>query len=384
VAVVTVLEHRITRNVFDAVLRPTEPAAVVYLGRPPAVANEYQLSWETRWHPLADALREQGADEATIAALEKTVQPPASARAARGQGQVAGFARDGHALAVLTTIGLPGPDVARFGSPAHVLPLLLWQQQRPPYVFVALDRTGADIETSIGEGNTTVHSTVEGPDDEIEKNAPGGWEGLAQGRYQRRAEDSWAHNAAAAAEAVAAALRRVESRILVMTGDERAEKLFVEKLPEAVRRDLMIKRINGGRSRDGSEHGRGEAVEAAVREAVDEQISAQWQQFLEERSPHGLAVEGGHDTVQALAAGRVATLFVAEDAAMGAKAWFGPAPTDVVPVAAHLPVPPDARKGRLVDVAVRAALLTGAEVRVLPGDAGFWPMEGVGGICRFR
>jgi hypothetical protein len=69
---------------------------------------------------------------------------------------------------------------------------------------------------------------------------------------------------------------------------------------------------------------------------------------------------------------------------MGAKAWFGPAPTEVVPVGHRMAVPPEARKGMLVDVAIRAAILTGAEVRVIPAAAGFWPMEGVGGICRFH
>lgn len=380
----TVMEHRITRSVFEAVLRPCEPVAVVYMGNAPAVVNEYQLEWETRWRPLADTLRDQGADDATITALEKAVQPPASARAARGQGQVAGFARGGHVLAVLTTVGMPSPDIARHGSPAHVIPLLLWQQQRPPYVFAAMDRVGADLEISIGEANAPVHSTVEGPDDEIEKNAPGGWEGLAQGRYQRRAEDSWAHNAGAVAEEVGAALRRVEAEVLVIAGDDRAEQLFLEKLPESVRKGLTIKRIPGGRSRDGSQQGRADAIEAAVREAVEEQTGALWQRFLEERHPHGLAVEGGRETLGALSTGRVATLFVAEDAAMGAKAWFGPAPTEVVPVGHRMAVPPEARKGMLVDVAIRAAILTGAEVRVIPAAAGFWPMEGVGGICRFH
>ncbi|HEU4515472.1 MAG TPA: Vms1/Ankzf1 family peptidyl-tRNA hydrolase [Nocardioidaceae bacterium] len=378
------MEHRITRSVFEAVLRPSEPVAVVYMGNAPAVVNEYQLEWETRWRPLADKLRDEGADDATIAALESAVRPSASARAARGQGQVAGFARAGQVLAVLTTVGMPAPDLARYGSPGHMLPLLQWQQLRPPYVFAAIDRTGADLEISIGEANAPVRSTVDGPDDEIEKNAPGGWEGLAQGRYQRRAEDSWAHNAGAVAEAVAAAVRRVEADILVIAGDDRAEHLFLEKLPESVRKGLTVKRIPGSRSRDGSEQNRAGAIEAAVREAVEEQTAALWQQFLEERHPHGLAVEGGYETLGALASGRVATLFVAEDAAMGAKAWFGPAPTEVVPVGEGLPVPPEARKGRLVDVAVRAALLTGGEVRVIPAAAGFWPMEGVGGICRFH
>jgi hypothetical protein len=95
-----------------------------------------------------------------------------------------------------------------------------------------------------------------------------------------------------------------------------------------------------------------------------------------------MAVEGAHDTLAALAAGRVATLLVKGDD--GREAWFNHAPTDVAPADEDAPVSPDARRGPLVDVAVRTALLTGAQVRVIPPDAEYGPSQGVGGICRYR
>lgn len=379
----TVMDQQINHTVLQAVLRPTEPVAAVYLGAPPDVVNEYRLSWETRWHPLATTLREQGATEATVTALEKALAGPAASRAARGAGQAAAFALRGEVVAVVSTPGTSGPDQAALGSPACVVPLLRWQQERAPYVLAVVDRTGADLETSLGQGLAPVHSTVEGPDDEIERNAPGGWEGLTQGRYQRRAEDSWAHNAGAVAEAVVSALRSSEAKILLVGGDVRAEQLLKEKLPASALRGVVVKHLSVTRRPDGSEKNRAALVETAVREAVHEQTAGLWDRFLEERSPHGLAVEGAHETLAALSGGRVATLFVTTEPAAG-KAWFGPAATDVVPVGEGLPVPHDARKGRLVDVAVRAAVLTGAEVRVIPPASGYWPMEGVAGICRFH
>ena len=380
-----VLEQRINRSTMDVVLRPTEPVAAVYLGAAPDVANEYQLAWETRWAPLETTLTEQGADEATVEALSAGLAGVASARAARGSGQVAGFARNGEVLAVVTLPDLRGPDVAQHGAPAYMLPLLSWSQERPAYVHVVIDRTGADIEASIGAAQEPVRYEVEGPDDEIERNAPGGWEGLTQGRYQRRAEDSWAHNAAAVAGAVAEALHRAEARILVVSGDGRAQQLLLDRLPEWVRRGVRVKRISGSRASDGSQKVRAEVVNRTVREAAEEELSAIWQTFLEERSPHGLAVEGARETLAALAGGRVGTLLVSADTGReDLHGWFGLAPTDVWPVGLGDPVPPEARKGRLVDVAVRAALLTSAQVRVIPPDAGYWPMEGVGGICRYR
>ena len=377
-----VLQHKIAHSTLEVVLRPVEQVTAVYLGGAPDVANEYQLNWDTRWKPLASSLRDQGADERTVSALETAVAAPASARAARGSGHVAGFARDGEVLAVVALPGLSGPDVARHGAPAHMLPVLTWAQERPAYVLVVIDRTGADLAASIGGGAEPVYSEVEGPDDEIERNAPGGWEGLTQGRYQRRAEDSWAHNAGAVAEAAASALQRVEGRILVMSGDVRAQQFLLEKLPEWVKQTCLVKRINGSRHADGSHKVRAELVASALHEATEDELRAVWEKFVEERNPHGMAVEGAHDTLAALTAGRVATLLVKGDDGM--RAWFNHAPNDIAPADEDAPVSPDARLGPLVDVAVRTALLTGAQVRVIPPDADYGPSQGVGGICRFR
>lgn len=379
-----VLDQRIDRHMLEAVLRTAEPVASVYLGAAPDVANEYQFSWDTRWRPLATTLREQGADEATVAALEAAVAAPATNRAARGSGQVAAFAQDGRVLALVVLPDLPGPDAARYSAPADVLPLLMWKQERPPYVLVVIDRTGADLESSIGAGSVTVRSAVEGPDDEIERNAPGGWEGLTQGRYQRRAEDSWAHNAATVAEAVASALQRTEAHALVVAGDVRATQLLLGRLPTWVHQSVVVKRVNGSRAADGSQRSRPEVVAGAVREAVEEHTAALWQRFLEERSLHGLAVAGAHATLGALAEGRVATLLVSAEPEDDMEAWMGPAPTEVQPT--DQPDPPwaGARRGPLACVAVRAAVLTGAQVRVLPTGSGFRPERGIGAICRHR
>ncbi|MGH3332568.1 MAG: hypothetical protein ACRDPJ_14825, partial [Nocardioidaceae bacterium] len=59
----TVLAGLVDKSTLDAVLRARGTVASVYAGPAPDVANEYQLGWSTRWGPMADALREQGADE---------------------------------------------------------------------------------------------------------------------------------------------------------------------------------------------------------------------------------------------------------------------------------------------------------------------------------
>jgi hypothetical protein len=42
------------------------------------------------------------------------------------------------------------------------------------------------------------------------------------------------------------------------------------------------------------------------------------------------------------------------------------------------------RSGALTDVAVRAALLTGADVHVLPPGSTGGPADGLGALCRFQ
>ncbi|HEV2895568.1 MAG TPA: hypothetical protein VG411_17600, partial [Actinomycetota bacterium] len=140
----------------------------------------------------------------------------------------------------------------------------------------------------------------------------------------------------------------------------------------------------------GGELGSLEAVFAEadklVRATVEADNQAALDRFAAERGQADRAVEGAAATLAALALGQVGTLLLTglflDDER---TAWFGPAPTDVAAdqgTLADLGVA-EPVEGRLVDVAVRAALGTGADVRVLdPGDeAG--PAEGVGALLRF-
>jgi hypothetical protein len=384
VAAVAVLD-RVTHSTLDHVLRPVGPLASVFLGPAPEVANEYQLAWETRWRPLATTLRSEGADEPTVTALESAVSAAAASRAARGAGQVAAFAQEGRVLAVVGLPGLAVADAARFAAPAHVVPMLAWAQDRPAYVLVVADRTGADLEASIGAGATPVRLTVEGPDDEIERNAPGGWQGQTQGRYQRRAEDSWAHNAGAAAEAAASALHRAEAKILVVTGDVRAVQLLRGKLPTWVQQEVDVRLLTGSRAADGSQQARAEAVAHLVSEAAKDATRRLWQTFVEERAPSGRAVVGAHATIGALIDGRVSTLLVASDRVPPeVRVWCGPAPTALQHARRPRPDWEGAAHGNLLDVVVRSALLTGARVHVLDDRVEHDLADGIGALCRFR
>lgn len=177
---------------------------------------------------------------------------------------------------------------------------------------------------------------------------------------------------------------QVGARLLVVSGDVRAVQYLRETLPEPLTRRLEIALVKGSRSADGSQQtraqlGAAEAAAFAVREREE-----LLRRFGEERAPGGLAVEGEDATLAALREGRVATLIVVRPVVDDPRlAWFGHAPTEVEPMSRPTPPWEDPRRGPLLDVAVSSALLSGAEVRVVPaGESG--PAEGLGGICRFR
>jgi hypothetical protein len=346
-------------------VRTVVPTASVYLRAGTGDAADTAEDLELRSRTVQSELRLHGTDGSIVDLVRDAVGQVAS--------PLSGLAVVASARGLLLAEFLPDittDDRVHFGAPADVRPLLSWLQRRPAYVLVVTDRTGADV-TAVAEGAVDGSTrTVVGPDDEIERNAPGGW---SQPRYQRRAEDSWLHNAATVADAVTRTVRELRAGLVLVAGDVRAVQLLRDRLPSALRRDVHITHVPGGRGNDGSAANRDQAVAAAVAAYADDLVAADLHR-LADASP-GLAVNGAHDTLRALADGRVATLFITDDPDDDRPAWY----TTDVRCAAEPDHLSHAVPGRLPDVAVRAALLTDAKVRVVPGPL----PDGIAGLCRF-
>ena len=373
-------------GIFRDLYELPDPVVSVYIGMVDPSRDDADLRRRAIRHDLARS----HVEPATLHSVEQAL-PDVPA----GLGTVAMFAgRNGR----METFSMPDADLvdqARTASVPHVTPLLQWHQYRPAHVLVMVDRSGADITIQPAGAQLTKHTTettVEGPDDEIVRNAPGG---PAQMRYQRRAEDSWLHNSGAAAEAAAEALESSGAGLLVLGGDVRAAQYFREQLPMWVRNEVGIKEITGSRSTDGSEHHRTEQVDQLIREFVDEQARKALGAVLDQAGPGGLGVQGAAATMRALAMGAVHQLLVSEPnggpggpgpggSGGPAKAWFGPAPTEIADhrsgILAQHSTP---KHGPLADVLIRAAVLTDADVIVLPEDLGPLLHQGVGALCRF-
>src|SRR5262249_60119159 len=136
-----------------------------------------------------------------------------------------------------------------------------------------------------------------------ERNAPGGW---SQPRYQRRAEDSWQHNAAAVAQVVTRALRDLRAGLLLVAGDVRAVQLLRDHLPPALRRQVTLRHVPGGRGHAGPEAVR----RAAIAEAGDGYLAGPARAALERFTARGKGgtVEGYAAPPSTRAAGRGRTL----------------------------------------------------------------------------
>lgn len=272
-----------------------------------------------------------------------------------------------------------GPDRLQFGSFPMLTPLIDWLQAREPYVAVVVDHAGADIavfDRDFGPTFTTV-GEEDHSDPELHNPQPGGW---SQARYQRRAKGRWRANAGEAADRVTMIVDELRPRFVALAGDVRSVQLFRDQVPPRVR-DL-VRDVSGTRAKDGSGEQHEADIERVMRTVVAEDTVALAHKFAEELGQHDRGVTGAEETFTALAQARVATLLVHDDPTDERTAWSARdvqmvalEKEDLESVGAR-----QAREGRLIDVAVWAALSTGAAVRVTPSIATL--REGIGAVLR--
>jgi hypothetical protein len=329
-----------------------------------------------RWKNLRGAMLAAGVPEGTVAAIDPLVE---------------GSHQAGATLAVIAAVdgprysaNLPDPPprdtLLRHGALPDVLPLLAAGQAAIPHVAVLTDRTGADMAARVAEDVARTERVTGRVTPHIHKPHAGGW---SEPRFHHRAEAIWEKNASEVADALTRLVDQVRPRFVAAAGDVRALQLLREQAPKRVQELLQVV---------GGEYGSLEAVFAEADKLVAATVQADnralLDRFAEELGQRDRAADGAAATLAALGRSQVETLlltglFVDDER----TAWFGPAPTHAAAdrdTLAGFGVP-DPVEARLVDVAVRAALGTGAGVRVLdpaahPGQA---PGEGVGALLRF-
>lgn len=349
------------------------PVATIVLTTAGDVENASQLT-QRRWRALREDLAARGAPAPALDAINPLVPDAHTA----GGCLVAIAAADGSLLHREHAPDPPAADHAVYDNLAALAPLVRLRQAAPPYVLVIADRRGADIVT-VARAAEPRETTVEGDDAPIRKVMPGGW---SQRRYQQRAENTWDANARDNAAAVAQACDRIGAELVVVAGDVRARELLVRHLPD--RYAARVTDIGGAaRTGDGSRDDIEQETRRWVATVGARHTVEVLEKFREERGQHDRAADGVDATFAALNASQVDALLVHDDWSDDRRACIG---RDPIPVARDAATLESLRvdgieSGRLTDVAIAAALGTGAGVCIVPRAGG--PTDGLGAVLRW-
>lgn len=347
------------------------PFATVQMAVDVKIENAAQRN-ELRWKGARDDLAAQGAPDAALSGIDALVPD------AHLEGQTL--------IVVADTSGVrhashwpepPVRELARWAPLPTLGPVLRWRQASPPYVTVVADRTGADIH-GVRPGRPDLEETAEGRERPIRKVQAGGW---SHRRYQQRAETTWVDNAREVAEAVERMVARVNARVVVVAGEVRAMQALRNELSDHA--ETLLREVAGSRSDDSGPAIADDDLGRVLADVTSHDTEVLLAEMAEERGQQDRASEGVTATVNALSMGQVEVLLVHDDPEDGRMAWFGPEPVNVGTSPADLRAMGvvDPQQGRLGDVLIRAALGTGAGVRILPDAQGL--ADGVGAILRW-
>ncbi len=357
--------------------RLSGPVVTWYLPTEPAEdsATQLEIAWKNGLSELAD----RGVDEATIAALaavRRTTGEPAGTRvlvAAGGEVHL-----DEHVPPPLIAAELSVEPLPR------LLPFVAWLGARRAHVVVLTDREGADVIAYPATGGEPVKEvsaqTAEWP---VHKTGTGGW---AAKRFEASVEESWERSAERVATLVDEVARKVDPAVVVGSGDERAITLLRDRLPAPLQ-DSFVTVPGGGRHADGADEEVSRRVaEAVAAHAATEEVEVLGR-FAEADGRGEGAANGVRPVIGALQKAQVDTLVVAPERWRDSDQTLGFG-TEVTQLAADEgeleAMAVDApERAPLIDVVLRAALGTDADVVAISADAKAGPRDGLGALLRF-
>jgi hypothetical protein len=389
-----------------------------------------------RWRQLRAALRAQGADEATVGALDDVVGADRAIPGRHGQALFAAHGRLGLAA------GLPDPpehDTARFGPLPDTLPVALAQAPDIPYLAVVLTRTapppggGADTPRD-GAGQVLVVGEA------------GRWpmSRIAPGRRlsRRLPVADWPRSAHQVARDLADLADGHRAEVVVVcrdAGDPWLSGVLVNRLPIQLQNSLTvvdndasdvsdgIDEIDVSEGSDGTDvsdlgdlddrsevseehddrrathdmndevddgtesgHPAGRALaEAHVARVLDGCLSRADERhvdvFFTQRARHRHRSEGIAAAVTALQRGQAQAVLLSPPLRLPEHLWTGTRPDQIALTAAELRSfgTSDVRGEPAGSALLHAAVRTGADLVVLPPDE--TPLtDGVGVVLRYR
>ena len=347
------------------------PWASVYLDATRAEENAaHQI--ELRWRALREQLTGDGADEATVAAVERAVfDHPARS----GRYGLAVLASGGEVALVEPLPAPPPADEASWSPAPHAMPLVAMRGAEVPYVRVVVGHTGGEV-TGLDAGGAPRHRQVRGAATyPIRKVQAGGWSQL---RYQKAAEETWKRNAGDVATAVAELAAEVGAEVIVVAGDPRSVPDVAALLPKRWQSRVVTTDVGDSEHLD-------DVTLQAVAEAADKHVRDAIDRYATQRG-EGSGSGGLADVVTRLQRGQADTVLLVDDPSSTDRLWIGADDPSLVATDADLLRQSGVEQP--IQVRADAALLraiagTGAElVLVAPGEADL--PHGIGAILRYR
>ncbi|MET7828994.1 Vms1/Ankzf1 family peptidyl-tRNA hydrolase [Streptomyces sp. NPDC005386] len=311
---------------------------------------------ELVWNNLRKELEGQGADAATLDAVEAAVGGSPEIVGPQGESL---YAAGGQLLAVHTLAAPPAANRAAVGPVADVLETVLDRDRQLPHVVVALDRQGGDVDGyAVGAFDEARSRSYNGSTLHITRVKAGG---PSKASYHRRTENVWATNTAGVAQEIALAVASVDAAVVFVGGDDKATAVLRNQ-PALSALDVAVVDVSGGRG--------GEDALASLRKSVDETLAEVSERAHEEAFERYTAAAGAGTSIssipsvtEALAEGRVETLLLSADRSGEPLKWSSvQEPMRVASSAEAL-----SDTGHTFEMSAAALLLRAAAF----GDAGF-------------
>ncbi|QBE49266.1 Vms1/Ankzf1 family peptidyl-tRNA hydrolase [Leucobacter triazinivorans] len=342
------------------------PWTVAYVD---GTGGEPQTVEEARQERAVRRLDDAGAPENDRRAVERALRDAAGVPSPSARYLLV---RDG-TVVIDEWIAAPrrGPEVFAHGSVPVISPLLRHRGRAPRFLVVETTRDGADLRLErAGRADAEQEESIAGSTDALPKVQAGGW---SHARWQRHSEEVWKHNQSEIATAVDALVREHRPTFIAMAGDLRARQLLRERLaPESA--GLLVE-VEANTRADGAD---GAQLDRAIADALDALSRRQIEEALDQADAEGGArrAEGIAEVVDALQQARVETLLLdarwLDDDSAGASPAARGETLEVLggePWVARAGGAPGAAaslgRAPFVEALARAAVLTGAEVRIV-------------------
>lgn len=234
----------------------------------------------------------------------------------------------------------PRADLAVFDTLPYAAPLLEWQQRRVSHLVVVADQTGADVVSFRNDHLTTV--------------------------------DSYPQSGQELAQTVARHIQVIDAELVLVSAVGEANLDLAERIRGAAPISCHV-------VDERSEPGAVDLADATVREVSDLVARRTVGRLRELRflTSHDGAVDGTNETIAALADGSAASLLLHDDPRDDRRLWIGSDPRQL-----SFDEQPEHVQARLVDAAIRSAVLQHIPVNIIPSTGPSGPEDDTAAVLK--